>query len=112
MWCPPYIHTHTHTHTHTDMLVGQIAIADTVKPEAALAVFTLQSMGLQVLLLTGDNRRTAQAIASEVGINHNCVFAGVLPSHKRNKVMELQDSGTKVTKSIKQIRHTYVILLS
>ena len=74
-----------------------MAIADTVKPEAAVAVFTLQRMGLQVLLLTGDNRRTAQAIASEVGISPNCVFAEVLPSHKRSKVAELQENGTKVT---------------
>lgn len=94
--------TVNHSCTPLGILVGQIAIADTVKSEAALTVFTLQRMGLQVLLLTGDNRRTAQAIASEVGISHNCVFAEVLPSHKRNKVAELQVNGTKVTKSIIQ----------
>ncbi len=47
--------------------LGIIVIADTVKPEAAVAVNTLQRMGLRVVLLTGDNRRTAQAIAAEVG---------------------------------------------
>ena len=46
--------------------MGQIVISDNVKPEASVAVYTLQRMGLRVLLLTGDNRRTAGAIAEEV----------------------------------------------
>lgn len=48
------------------MLCGMIAIADTVKQEAALAVHTLQSMGIDVVLITGDNRKTAKAIATQV----------------------------------------------
>ena len=48
------------------MLLGQIVIADKVKSEASVAICTLQHMGLDVLLLTGDNRRTANAIAEEV----------------------------------------------
>lgn len=48
------------------VLCGMIAIADTVKQEAALAVHTLQSMGIDVVLLTGDNRKTAKAIATQV----------------------------------------------
>ena len=100
------------------ILLGAVVISDTVKPEAALAVRALQSEGLRVILLTGDNRRTALAIAeevcvcvcvhslvtivtvellpSQVGIPHNQVYAEVLPSHKKNKVTMLQEQGIKV----------------
>ena len=79
------------------VLLGSLAIADTIKPEAPVAVNALQRMGHRVVLLTGDNRRTAQAIAEEVGIHTSQVYAEVLPSHKKNKVSALQDKGVKVS---------------
>uniref|UniRef100_A0AAY4C2C9 P-type Cu(+) transporter n=1 Tax=Denticeps clupeoides TaxID=299321 RepID=A0AAY4C2C9_9TELE len=76
------------------LLCAMLAIADTVKPESALAVHTLDSMGIDVVMITGDNRRTAKAIATQVGIKK--VFAEVLPSHKVAKVREVQERGLKV----------------
>lgn len=53
-------------HFVSGALCGMVAIADSVKPEAALAVYTLRSMGVDVALITGDNRKTARAIATQV----------------------------------------------
>lgn len=75
-------------------LTGLIAVADTVKPEAREAVATLRQERLEIILLTGDNERTAKAIGREVGIDR--VIAEVLPSDKARIVRELQGEGKVV----------------
>lgn len=77
-----------------DRAAGVMAIADTLKSEAKHTVARLKSLGLQVLMVTGDNKRTAEAIASEAGID--TVLAEVLPDQKIEKVRELQTDGRKV----------------
>lgn len=72
-------------------VVGVLAVADTVKDDAADVVSQLHAMGLQVALITGDNARTAAAIAAQVGIDR--VLAEVLPADKVNEVRRLQDEG-------------------
>ncbi len=75
-------------------LAGIIAVADTLKPEAREAVAALRREGIGVLLLTGDNARTARAIAKEVGIEQ--VIAEVLPGDKAGVIRELQKQGAAV----------------
>lgn len=75
-------------------LVGLIAIADALRPSSVAAVKALKARGVQVAMLTGDNRATAERIAGEIGID--IVLADVLPGQKADKVKELQASGKKV----------------
>jgi len=75
-------------------LTGIIALADTLKPNAREALAELHKMGIEAVMLTGDNRRTAEAIAQEVGIDR--VVAEVLPEHKAEEVKKLQEEGKVV----------------
>lgn len=77
-------------------LVGTIAVADEVKETSAGAIVALRSLGVNVRMLTGDNRVTAEAIARRVGLSSEQVIADVLPADKERHVRELQDAGSKV----------------
>jgi Cu2+-exporting ATPase len=72
-------------------VVGSIALSDTIRPESKKAIETLQRRGIKCWMLTGDNRETAEAVATELGMDG--FFAEVLPEQKQAKVTELQDRG-------------------
>ncbi len=75
-------------------MAGILAVADTVKPGAADAIGRLKSMGIEVALITGDNRQTAEAVARQVGVGR--VLAEVLPQDKADQVRRLQSEGKVV----------------
>ncbi len=74
-----------------DKLLGLIAVADTIKEDSAQAIKELEGMGIDVYMITGDNERTAKAIADQAGVRH--VIAGVLPDGKEAVIRELQKIG-------------------
>lgn len=73
---------------------GVIAVADTVKVNSKNAIQKLRNLGLDVMMITGDNELTAKAISSQMGIDH--VISDVLPGEKATRIKELQESGKKV----------------
>ena len=75
-------------------LIGVIAVADVVKPTSKQAIQELSAMGIEVVMLTGDNAKTAEAIRRQVGVDR--VVAEVLPQDKEKEIRRLQDSGKKV----------------
>lgn len=76
--------------------VGMISVADTPKPEAAETMTQLRELGLEPILLTGDAPQVAQAVASQVGISAENVYAGVTPEGKSQVVRQLQEDGHRV----------------
>lgn len=74
-----------------DRYIGMIAVADVIKEDSPRAVRELRNMGIHVVMLTGDNRRTAEAIGAQAGVDE--VVAGVLPDGKENVIRELQKFG-------------------
>jgi len=86
-WTPMYL-------ISDGQLLAVIAVADPIKPESAAAIKRLQSSGLSVVMLTGDNRHTAEAVAQQVGIAE--VLAEVLPADKKDHIAKLQKQGEQV----------------
>ena len=74
-----------------DTLLGVIAVADTIREDSAQAIAELRNMGIHVVMLTGDNQRTAEAIGRQAGVNE--VIAGVLPDGKEAVIRQLQEKG-------------------
>ena len=77
-----------------EVVIGLIAIADKIKPDSKKAIEELKSMGLEVIMLTGDNRKSAEAMAADLPLDN--IIAEVMPDEKENVIKQLQDKGKNV----------------
>ncbi|KAG0049224.1 serine/threonine protein kinase Ran1 [Linnemannia elongata] len=96
-----------HGKTLAPIIVAQVAVADTARPEAAEVIAGLAAQGIETWMLTGDHPITAQAIAQQLGITR--VMAGVLPEDKANKVKQLQQAGRRASSSSASARWRKII---
>ena len=71
-------------------MAGILALADALRPESAAVVARLHEMGIRVVMLTGDNERTARAVARQAGLDDADVAAGLLPAEKAGRIRQLQ----------------------
>ncbi|KAF7723910.1 ATPase Cu transporting protein 7B [Apophysomyces ossiformis] len=76
-------------------VIAQLAVADVARPESSQVVLELRRKGIEVWMVTGDNAKTARVIASQLGIDENCVLADVKPEQKADKVRSLQRRGVR-----------------
>lgn len=77
-------------------LLGVVAVADTLKESSKETILSLQKKGVEVWLITGDNKKTAQAIGKQLGVKKENIFSEVLPQDKQEKIKELQKQGRRV----------------
>lgn len=77
-------------------VIGAVAVADTLKINSIEAIATLKNMGFEVVMITGDNKKTAAAIGKAVGLSGKSILAEVLPNKKAEEIKKLQESGKKV----------------
>lgn len=93
-FCRQSLNNEINKHEKAGELIGIIAVADVIKPDSAEAIKQLRSMGIRVVMLTGDNERTANAVGAQVGVDD--VIAGVLPDGKEDIIRKLKSDGSRV----------------
>jgi P-type Cu+ transporter len=90
--------SHGSCETSRTIVLAQIAIADQPRPEAKSVISSLRAAGIEVWMITGDNPITGKAVARQIGIDEGCVFAGVKPEQKADKIKNLQRKAVAVNR--------------